>query len=67
MPQQLENRPGSGVMFHRDPEGNRPTLTGGVNIDGVEYELSGWEKVSKKGTPFISLSIQRAGAWRRQP
>lgn len=68
MPKPLENRPGSGVLFHQDANGNRPTLRGGVNIGGVEYELVGWDKVGKAGTTFISLSIKRAGdtSWRNR-
>lgn len=56
----LENRPGSGVLFHREKNGNRPTLTGGFNWNGEEFELAGWEKVSKNGKPFISLSVKPA-------
>jgi uncharacterized protein (DUF736 family) len=56
----LENRPGSGVLFHRQADGNRPTLTGGFNWEGQEFEISGWEKVSKAGKEYISLSIKKA-------
>jgi hypothetical protein len=56
----LENKPGWGVLFHREASGNRPTLQGGVNIDGTEYELAGWQRTSKGGTEYISLSIKPA-------
>jgi uncharacterized protein (DUF736 family) len=63
----LENKPGKGVLFHRRAEGNQPTLRGGVNIDGTEYELAGWEQTSKSGTEYISLSIKPARAAQSQP
>jgi hypothetical protein len=31
---------------------------GTINVDGVEYWLNAWVKVSKKGTKFLSLSIK---------
>lgn len=56
----LENKPGMGVLFHRKADGNRPTLSGGCNIDGTEYEIAGWERTSKAGKEYISLSIKPA-------
>lgn len=36
-----------------------PDYSGSVNIDGAEYRLTGWIKVSKtKGTKFLSLSVR---------
>ena len=29
-----------------------------MNVNGVDYELSGWMKVSKKGNKFMSLTIR---------
>jgi hypothetical protein len=54
----LENKPGQGVLFHRKAEGNRPTLSGGVNVNGQEYELAGWQRTSKAGVEYISLVIR---------
>jgi uncharacterized protein (DUF736 family) len=29
-----------------------------LNVNGVEFELSGWSKVSAKGNKYMSLTIQ---------
>lgn len=71
MPMQkpLENKPGMGVLFHRKVEegSRRPTLSGGINIDGVEYELAGWERVSKNDKAYISLTIKPVTAHQQFP
>jgi hypothetical protein len=36
--------------------------SGSINIDGVEYWLSGRVKTSKKGTKYLSLSVKPKGA-----
>ena len=43
-----------------DKQGNekRPDYSGNLNVNGVDYELSGWMKVSKKGNKFMSLTIK---------
>jgi hypothetical protein len=56
----LENKPGSGCMFHQRAEGKRPDWRGGVNIDGREYELVGWTRQSKSGREYLSLAIEPA-------
>ncbi len=50
-----------GVLFINDQQGNdkRPNYRGTVNVDGIEFNISGWKKVSKKGTTFLSLSVER--------
>ena len=51
----------SGVMFFNNQEGNskRPSLRGTLNVEGKEYNISGWKKESKKdGKPFLSLKIE---------
>lgn len=50
-----------GVLFINDQQGNdkRPNYRGSLNVAGVEYNISGWKKLSKKGTTFLSLSIDR--------
>jgi hypothetical protein len=36
-----------------------PDYSGSINIDGAEYWLKGWTKISKaKGTKFLSLSVR---------
>lgn len=49
-----------GVLFPNDKKGNekRPDFTGDLNVDGVEYKLSAWKKMSKQGNSFLSISVQ---------
>jgi hypothetical protein len=56
---QLSNNPGHGVLFRvRDKQSEKgPDLKGGLNLDGVEYELAVWERESKRGQPYFSISI----------
>ena len=35
-----------------------PDMTGSLDVGGVEYYVSGWTKVSKKGQKFLSLSVK---------
>jgi uncharacterized protein (DUF736 family) len=35
-----------------------PDYTGSINIEGVEYWLSSWIKVSQKGAKFMSLAVK---------
>jgi hypothetical protein len=55
----LSNEPGRGVLFRvrdkQNPKG--PDLKGGLNLDGVEYQLAVWERESKRGVPYFSISI----------
>lgn len=48
-----------GVLFLNDrkEKDSHPDRKGSINIDGKEYWLSGWDKVTAKGDT-ISLSIQ---------
>jgi len=32
-------------------------MTGSLDVDGVEYYLSGWTKTSKQGKKFLSVSV----------
>ena len=51
-----------GSFFKNDKQGNenRPDFTGKLNVEGKEYRLSGWKKVSAKGVSYLSLSISDA-------
>ena len=65
---ELNNKPGNGVLFGRQgATGNQPNYEGGVNIDGIEYTLSGWKKTSKAGKAYLSLRVRRADdqTWRQ--
>ena len=52
-----------GQIWPNDKEGNekRPDFTGSLNVEGVEYWVSGWKR--KKGAnpkaPSLSFSIQK--------
>ena len=51
-----------GVIFVNDKkaEGSKqPDRTGSINIEGVEYFLDGWLKISQAGAKFMSLSVKR--------
>jgi hypothetical protein len=58
----------TGVLFGNldssEPHENRnPNFTGGVNIDGKEYNLAGWVRYGKDGgkmagRKFLSLKIE---------
>jgi hypothetical protein len=60
MPKEFDNR-NRGVLFN--DRANKETdkdrdYSGNINIEGVEYWLSGWIKTSKKGLKFLSLSAK---------
>jgi uncharacterized protein (DUF736 family) len=48
-----------GVLFQnkKDKE-THPDYKGSCEIEGVEYWVSGWKKLSKANAPFLSLSFQ---------
>ena len=44
----------------RKTEDKHPDFSGQINVDGVEYWLSGWTKERKDGSGrFFSLSVRR--------
>ena len=47
-----------GVLFknERKEKPTQPDLKGSINIDGKEYWLSGWSKVSSKGEKMLTMS-----------
>ena len=49
-----------GSLFKNDKktEEKPPDLNGSINIEGTDYWISGWSKVSKGGQKFISLSVR---------
>ena len=58
-----------GVLFPNDKKGNeaRPDYTGDINVEGVEYRLSAWNKRSKTGSSFLSISIQKKDGQQQRP
>lgn len=49
-----------GALFrNEDKRGDsHPDYKGSINVNGVEFWLSAWLKESKKGTKYMSLSVQ---------
>lgn len=49
----------TGVLFQNDKDGNekRPDYRGKLNVEGVDFEIAGWKRLSKAGKPFLSLKI----------
>jgi len=47
-----------GVLFSQEAETDRhPSLTGKVQINGVEYRLAAWKRQSAAGTNYLSLKV----------
>ena len=68
-----------GVLFTNDKGDNdkRPDYKGRGNWDGKEFEVAAWNRTSKDGKPYISLSFSEPwskeekqgdskGAWEQQ-
>lgn len=55
-----EKKPNTGSLFTKDKQGNpnRPDFGGDVLIDGKEYWVSAWAKMSPKGQPWFSMSFK---------
>lgn len=65
--QQYDNR-NRGSLFKNEKktEDKHPDLNGSINIEGKDYWISGWSKVSKGGQKFISLSVREKQEQTRQ-
>lgn len=47
------------MFFESDKESDRhPDYKGTINVDGKDYWLSAWDKVSKNGKNYISISVK---------
>jgi hypothetical protein len=56
MPFEDTNR---GALFREEKQKETDRdYAGTINIDGVEYWLSGWVKTSKKGAKYLSISAK---------
>ena len=56
----FQQKPNRGSLFkntEKSKEEDRD-YTGSLNIDGVEYWLSGWIKTSEKATKYLSISAK---------
>jgi hypothetical protein len=54
----FQHRDGSGSLFRNDKQGveKRPDWRGDIMLGGVLYEVSGWDKPTRNGEAFISMS-----------
>jgi uncharacterized protein (DUF736 family) len=57
---------GSLFKNEKKTEDRHPDLSGSININGKDYWISGWSKVSKGGQKFISLSVREKQEMTRQ-
>ena len=53
-----------GSLFKNDRKDDAkfPDYKGSVNVEGTEYWISAWIKVSKDGNKFMSLSLKNKNA-----
>ena len=53
-----------GSLFKNDRKDDAkfPDYKGSINVDGTDYWLSAWIKVSKDGQKFMSLSVKNKNA-----
>lgn len=51
--------PNSGSLFknERKTTEKHPDYSGSLNVDGVDFWVSGWIKTAKNGKKFLSLAI----------
>lgn len=61
----------SGSLFKnsKKEKDTHPDVRGTAKIDGVDYRVSGWNRTTKGGAPWISLAFTRAdeAPQRQQP
>ena len=56
------NNRGSLFKNDRKDDAKFPDYKGSINVEGTEYWLSAWIKLSKDGQKFMSLSIKNKNA-----
>lgn len=51
----------SGALFvnTRKERENQPDRNGSINVDGVDYWISGWLKKDRNGKNYLSLSVTK--------
>lgn len=51
----------SGAIFVNDKGDNdkRPDRKGSINVEGVDYWISGWIRKDKQDKPYMSLKVER--------
>ena len=63
----MEKYDNSGVLFKNDKGDNpkRPDYRGSLAVAGVDYNISGWIRESKKtGDKFLSLKVEAKDAYK---
>jgi uncharacterized protein (DUF736 family) len=51
----------TGALFPNDRKGDNdraPDFTGSAEVEGVEYRMAGWKRVSRAGKAFISIKFE---------
>ena len=50
----------TGALFKngRKESPEHPDHQGSLNVEGVEYWLSAWEKTSRSGEPYLSIAMR---------
>ena len=56
------NNRGSLFKNDRKDDAKFPDYKGSINVDGTDYWLSAWIKISKDGNKFMSLSVKNKNA-----
>jgi len=57
----LMNNRGTLNVSKFQTKANQPRFYGRANINGVAYELKGWEKTTPSGEPWISILFEETG------
>jgi len=57
----LMNKRGTLNVSKFQTKPNQPRFYGRASLNGVMYELKGWEKTSPSGEPWISILFEEAG------
>lgn len=68
MSQEYDNK-GTGVIFFEDDKKSdkHPDFKGSMtDLDGKEFWVSGWKKVSKNGKKLISLKIESKDSQKKE-
>lgn len=57
---EIEVNEGQGVMFENKSNNERaPQFKGKLKIDGQEYNIAMWQRMTKTGRPMFSLKVDR--------
>lgn len=59
MQQQYDNTNSGALKVAQQKKSEKsPDYNGRINVEGREYYISGWAKVSKQGEDYLSLSVR---------